>query len=1155
MKLKNCILAIISFASICYGIYAFYAMVFNCKAPLYIECVGVKADTNKVYAISNNKSYSADTICLNYPQSKAIMPSALGFIFFNKATNTFCLKNNTCIYNPTTANPSNYFLPFAHTLNDKWYDKIIDGYFSANEIVPENVLIQKGIKYNSAVGTKENRVSVIFIKHNSNIYLKIKDDGIAVKYLIRKDTVNSFDVILNQPIVTNNKFIYNFDNTTKDTGHYIIDITPSAFSFAGSIKNENGTTIANIKSGTNTFEAGDYLFQISFKYSKKFSILYSLFLLALTGFQFYFFFSMLRYKSEVYESLYSLRILINALVFLGVPIFLTSYYLGVNRSLYLGLVMLLNLSYFTPKNLFHKIKFNNSFKYSNTALVLIAVALTVILWKFTKDEQFFGVPILHIQKLVLLLVIFITQIHFFDKYKFGKWYRLSFILGFSILVSFLTSDLGSCIYTSLAMLLIELIKKTIKPKLVLFFVVGLVAVLYLIFQISPGTLTGSKSYRIVAPHTLPSNDALIEAKQADRETYAGINYILKNRLNSSLPAFNSLHVPASFRSTMHTDFSFLWSFAFGGYTFILLFALVIISLCRELLLLLYLCTRVIRINKENYFLLPASREGELIRFYIAFTLVQFVYPVCFSLLLLPLTGQSLCALAVSNWEIVFLGVLLVVLHSVFTNKTYFTKTAKIQYAFADAKKSIRYVLLVFTFIFCVGFGLKFYSIRNMSATMQWQKHTKSEDIELKKQIPSAENKEQLVAFAKEIIGTDDLTAVATKKKLILKELASLYYTNKPYNQNVYDSKNFNIAASKMLLQMNIDSIFIMNRKQISGNNAPFGLVYSNSQIVNNKSFNSVTNRYYSSIPADEETINADLTAECVRALEKHLKSIGISTNSGAIMIVEHMTGNVIANSYYPMEAEINANQVHYLIGSLKKLLIAYASLELLPNAKFQVFNGKTFKEFIQTSDDIYSANLLKSLLLLERTKFEKLLLNDFGLPLHVITDDSYLDTMPTDKDFQKPLDKNNTIYRQSIGMQAPYTLETVLQWYSRVASGLKTNFKYTSEIVEFEKLSMEDIDLKYLKECFNSVLYGTASIVRQPLIDNGIAIDNLFCKTGTAERADKTGNYSSSFIICNNRYSIAVMLKGDIPHNKENFSAKDLFVSLIPILKKYEIFK
>ncbi|MBX7203672.1 MAG: hypothetical protein K1X77_11425, partial [Bacteroidia bacterium] len=96
-------------------------------------------------------------------------------------------------------------------------------------------------------------------------------------------------------------------------------------------------------------------------------------------------------------------------------------------------------------------------------------------------------------------------------------------------------------------------------------------------------------------------------------------------------------------------------------------------------------------------------------------------------------------------------------------------------------------------------------------------------------------------------------------------------------------------------------------------------------------------------------------------------------------------------------------------------------------------------------------------------------------------------------------------------------------------------------------------DLKYLQNCFNSVLYGTATKVRQPLINNGIDIHNLFCKTGTAESQNGKGNSSSSFIICSQKYCIGIQLKGRIPESKENYSAKDLFIELIPIFKKYAI--
>lgn len=1152
MKLKNYILFIISFISIGYGLYAFWSIVFNCQAPYYIECTGVKLSNRKVFAISNNKSICTDTIFFNYPQSKAILPSALGYIKFDKTSNSFILQNNVCIYNPNNGNPTNYYLPFAHTINDPWYSKGMS--FSGNEIIPERILIANGVKYNSAVGTKENRVSVRLTKFKNETYLQFKDDGIRVKYLAKANIKNAYDVFLNQPIKSNNKFIFYFDNTTSDIGHYIIELYPTTFSFEGVVKEASGKTLFAINNTNNTFDVDGYLFHVSPKFTSGFAILYTLFLLILTAFQCYFFFLMLKYKSEVYTSLYSLRLLINSLVFLGVPIFLTSYYLGVNRSIYLVLVIILNLSYFTPKNILHSARLLGTAKYSNFFIYFLLFALVIILWRFTSSELFFGImPILHIQKMVLLLVIFVTQISFFDKYQFDKWVRLAFIIAFSVLVSVLTSDLGSCIYTILSMLLIELIKKSIKLKYVILFSLGALVLVIAAYNINPRLFNGSKSYRIVAPYTIPSSDDLMEAKQADREAYAGINYILKNRLTASLPTLNKLIVPASFRSTMHSDFSFLWSFAFGGYTFALIFASVIIALCRELLLLLYLCTRVVSLNKDRYFALPVSREGELVRFYLAFTLIQFVYPICFSLLLLPLTGQSLCALSVSNWEMVFLAVLLIALHSVFTNPTYFINISNIQYAFTDAKKSIRFVIAFFVLLLLSGFSYKYYTITNLDDSMQWQKYLKDEDVKLIKQIPSATDKEKLVAFSKEIIGTDHLTEVASKKKPILKELASLYYSNKSYSHTIFESRVFNISSKMMLAQMSIDSLFKMNKKQISGFYAPFGVVYSNNQIVNNKPYNSVSNTYYTSIPGGSETIKGDLTAECTRLLESHLISIGIPSNIGAIMIVENHTGRVVANSSYPILSQTNSNQVHYLIGSLKKLVIAYAGLKLVPNVKNQSFKGKTFKEFIKTSDDIYAAHLLKNLLQFEKDKFEALLLNDFGLPLHIITDDSYLDSMPSVNDFKKQLDKNNSIYRLAIGQQAPYTLETVLKWYCRVASGLKVDFKYTNENASFEKVSMSDDDLKYIKECFNAVLYGTANKVREPLIKNGVSIEDMWCKTGTAERGDKTGNNSSSFIICNEQYSIAVMLKGNIPHNKDSFSAKDLFITLIPVLKKYEI--
>ncbi len=123
-------------------------------------------------------------------------------------------------------------------------------------------------------------------------------------------------------------------------------------------------------------------------------------------------------------------------------------------------------------------------------------------------------------------------------------------------------------------------------------------------------------------------------------------------------------------------------------------------------------------------------------------------------------------------------------------------------------------------------------------------------------------------------------------------------------------------------------------------------------------------------------------------------------------------------------------------------------------------------------------------------------------------------------------------------------------WYSRVASSLKLELSYLKENKTYGSQSLNDDDRKYLLASLNKVLYGTASVVRKALETNDIKPDKMICKTGTAEAANKQGNSSSSFVLANTPYTIGIMLKGRIPDNGKKLAAKDLFVSLIPILKK-----
>lgn len=1152
MNRKFYVLTLLVIVSTLYGTYSAYKMVIHNRTPYTIECVGKKLNPNQVIAFSNFNKKNLDTIYMGFEQSKEIMPSTLAYLYFDKNIKQYVVKNSTCIFNPDKGIPKNYFLPFCHTLNDGLFQK--GKYFGNDKVIYENILVERGIKYNSAVGDRENRISVQLQKYNGSTYLQYKDDGIKVKYMVQSNKQNTYDVFINKPVLSNNQFIFSFTNTCTDTGQYNITISATTLTQKCAVKDAAGKLINTFSGSLSKFDVGGFLFEVTPKYTIGFVIVHCLFFIILLYFQCYFLFKSTKSVSPPIFSLFSIRILLNCIVFLATPVFVTAYYLGDSRIWYLALIVLLNASYFTSKTILHNLNIHSNSKLFGYSLFVVIAILTVFVWKFTWNESLFGrIPILHIQKVIILILIFALQHSFFSKVKFGNLYKFIILVLYSLGLSILTKDLGSFIYATLAFVLIELIRKTLKLKYFLLCVFGLVSLVYTVYINNPTLLCGDKTYRIIAPFTTPENLSVITANEADKETYSTLIFNLKNIFSLNEPHFNEVVVPGSMRSTLHSDFAFHWAFSFGGFVFLMIFLPALLLLVNELLLLLFLSIREVKITSSKYFALPQTKESELIRFFLAMTIIQFVLPLLNNILLVPLTGQSLPALSISNVEIFFLIVLLLCISSVFTNEKYITEKGTSKYLYGDAKNSIKFVINFFIIALVAGFAYKAVSLKYTDNSMQWTKHVNDEDVAVKKNVPNANDKDALIAFAKNIIGDDNLTMVSSAKKNILKELASLYFAGKPYSQTVFESKTFANNTAKLLNQMTVDSLFNEKSKLLSGTFHPFGNVYCFSQKVNNKPINSVSNPYYSSIPPDAQTINADLTALCSKALEAHLQSIGVASNIGSVVIVEHNSGNVITNATFPLNAEINSNEIHYLCGSLKKILIAYCALQINPAVKEQVYNNKSFKKFIENSDDDYAANLLRTSLMTNKDKLNNILKNDFELPLFSNVDDSYLDVMPTDNDYDKPLDRNNTIYRQSIGQQRPYKFIDIIKWYSRLASGKKIELKYTLDEKKYEILSMNDADRIYLKECFNSVLFGTASKVKEPLLKNGIDIKKMFCKTGTAERSDRKGNSSSSFIICNDKYTIGIMLKGDIPNNKENYSAKDLFITFIPILKKYNI--
>ena len=1123
-------------------------MLYKHRTPYTVSCKGLWLDKSKVYAISNYDRISNDTIFVHFLNSKVLMPSTLGYLYFDGDRKEFTFKNHKAVALPNEKNP---MLPYCKTLNDGFFQKEI--YFNSEAKINQDLLVHRGLKFNIAAGDKETRVRILLLQRENDFYLNTNDDGIETEYLVKSDVKNLFGITFNTP--TDGKIQYNFmfDNTSNTIKKYTLEVFSTPFYATYQVKNDN-EVISQNKGNFLEFQVEEFLFELKPRFSLALLYLYPVFMIIMIVFQVFYLTQITKAVSPITYNLIGFRIAFNSLVLLSVPIFISSYSFSKNRFIYLVLILLLNLTYFFPKDLLHNIgRIKISKRYVNI-LIAILIPLPFIFKFFTYNESLFGlIPILHVQKLTILLLILVIQ-YYFRGIKNGGLIRGIIVIGYSLLISIFTSDIGSVIYSSLSIILMELIAKdkSITPKRIAIVIFSLVLLTTIIFNAIPKINNERKFYRLVAPYTSPASENLTFAYEADKESFATFTLNLKNVVANLAPNFNEIIIPPNARSTMFSDFAFHWSLTIGGLSFILLFIPCLYLILSTLVFFLYCSIRECRVNNTKYFIFPKTVEAELMRFLMAFTIISFIYPVFSNLLMIPLTGQSIPGLSISNIEIVFLWFLLFIIESVFTNDDYYIeKKNNTNYSYKDIVKSILYISSIFSILVVVVVTLKLLFLRDLENSLSWKIVLPSE-AEKYGQVPKSNS--ELVKYAQVVIGNDEITEVQKIKKNLLKTVLSQYFTKKPYEAHYYLPKYFELSTAQLLNTMSIDSVFNMKPKMISGIKKPFGNVFRVRQSINGKTIVGVTNDLYKCIPLNAQSTNNDLIAELNIAIENHIQKIGIQSNIGSIMITENASGSIITNSTYPYnKMDFNSNQIYYFVGSVKKILLAYCALAIDSDYKDKKFGNTSFETFIKFSDDLYSANLLKDILQNHQEEFVKILKNDFNLEFASITEEAYMDYPPTLDEFSKNLDNKNSIYRISIGQEKPYEFQEVMSWYSRIASGNKLELNYSNSNKNFSELSIEKSDLDFLHSAMKKVLSGTASIVSKGLESNNLDSSNFYGKTGTAEKADKTQNSSSSFIICNNEYTIGIMLKGSIPDNKEGLAAKNLFVDIIPVLKKYQI--
>jgi hypothetical protein len=1136
MKISKFILTALFVASTIFGITAFYKMVFKNEVPFFVETVGIKLDKNKVYALSNIERKYGDTISIGFEQTKHIMPKTLAYIQYSEPLEQFVLTNASTIGSKDMSR-ENSLLPFCVSKDGKTF-------FESGEVILQKVL-QKGIRYNIHFGNFETRVPLNLFAKGDDMYLSIKDKGIKCKYpIFRTEKTNEFSFVSNRNSNSLRKCVFSFDAMIPPAHHDVDIQVINSFQYTLTINDMQKSSIVLDEGrffGNKTVEIGDVLIKITSKYSFVYVVSYMFLLLLLVGCQVYFLYLMFfKSKSPINTSLLGVRVLFNALFFLGIPLFFATSYFLKNREIFPFLMVLLNASYFihlgTKKYRFSVLRWYVWIKQNGGivtfSLIGLIGAIMSAMILFAKNEAVFGIPVLHVQKMVILLAIFLLQWLIPNKLRLfgmlnGRVIRISIIVIMSVVLISATHDFGSLIYTLLAFSIIELIRSRVKLKQIVIALILVVSTAAIVFNATPESFTSRKGFRLIAPYWNPEN---IQANQADRETYSTVNLLIKNTIQSKNNIDkNKMMIPGNMRSTSHSDYAFVWSFVLGKWWFLGLFCSIAAMILYYWIFLIYCLLNPVKVNNRFTYVLSQSRMSELAIFLVAITLVQVVYPMLSNLMLVPLTGQSVPCLSVSNYEIVFLTLLFILLELIFSENHYQEREVRGSIDYATLLKRIQGVTLslFILFVICLFIRLAFVSQKE---SFNWKKNKKVPELI----IPENSNKDMYFDLAYEMSGN-----VGRGKNFLMKDLASRYYSNMPYQQIFHESSRYVNSSSILKRRMQIDSLYNAEIKRISGHFQPFGVVYSQRQYINGKIEERITNKLYTNF-GDNADLN-DLQAELNNQLHEHVR-INKKPTIGSIVIIDNKTQKIMVNSSYPYDNEMCSSEKYYPVGSVKKVILAHVAPKMYSDFSLRSYEGKTLHDMIVHSNNDYAAHLLQDILANQRETFGDMLKKDFGLLLNSSIVDAYMEGF--DEKVMSRVDPKSFLYRTAIGGEKYYKFIDVVYWFVTIANDIhQKSSSYSSGARS-----------AYLQSVYSRVLTeGTARNVGLAFQQNDIDVELFGAKTGTLEV--KGRNVSSTFVIFNEQYTIGVMLNGDqLPENSEGRSARHLFEKLIPTFQKYAIF-
>lgn len=1210
-KMHLVFLSFVILACSIYGIIGSYTLLFNSKYSNTIKAEGLVLDTNKTYAFTNKARQSERDTCYVIFANK-LMPTSLGNLHFKYGEWSYFTDNYVNLPNSDSIS-KNPFLPWCVSTKDN------ETFYSGNSAINQKALMD-GIKLNSAFGDIKDRISIKLDKYKNKFILSSKtDDAIGLSYMLFNDTTNLFEFYFGKVLQLDDKYpssrVFSFPfNSRSNFDRYLVKVT-NHFWKGPSYE------IVNVKTGVSQgvisgreFILNDVLIRIDENISNFNIIIFVLYIILMLLFQFIllkkiYILRINGLSNPFMESILSLKIGFNSMLFLGMPLMVFAMQYHNNRWVLIIGAILLNLNIFNVFiSLFSVSKFNTFYtqylqkhikRYSLSILWLVFTIGCVFVFFASNSarEAIFGIPALHITKILILLLAGLIQ--FYPSLtrvnnahdKQNRLIRLIYrnkesiiLLLFSIILTGITKDFGSFVFTFCAILLIEFIKRNYEfCKASFGLVFGIIAVIFLLSFINPSSLKNiRKSYRMIAWIASPDKDYCSWANEEDRQQVMEHYFLIKDKIEDPSINFSDTAIPSNWKNVFFSDYSVIWSIKLGGGGVFLLLITTVFFIVFHFLRIVFLSHNVFAVDDNRVFYF-SNTKSKIIVLLLCITLVQFIYPIFSNLLMAPLTGQSLPLLSTSNIEVFFLIILIVSLQAIYNFKDYYYPIKEFSSMPILTLKQVSKKLSK-TFLFIIGsffllFFIRVLIISTIDNEKVWKKNMDKESF-IAENI-NADNKQEVINTANKFMKNFNLMELKSEQKNDLKNLASFYYTGKPYKDN-FALENHYVSLNLVKSRTSYDSLAKTKQNKIIAGD--FNCLIT-TKSINGKPFKIISNKYFSGFPLNSNTVNIELQVLLNKELEKHLNLIGENDNIGCIVISENKSGNIISSASYPFftnctrayvdqynksnkfghrfiydDFSINtAVNCYQLQGSLVKPLIGAAFLSLFNYALSTQFDSCSFYDFIKRSNGNYSANAFK-LLLLKRDALNNFLDANFDLPLMSDMKEAFIDDFPKQRFFGKELDGNNPIYRLSIGQQNKNTFAKIVQSYSRIYSGKKTFLSYYQNSNEIPDLTFDFEKNDSLKKAMNLVFFGTANLVRIELEKYKIDYSKFICKTGTAQKSykdiDNTGtssNATSGFILCTNKYTIGIQLAGDIPDNQQRLSAKDLFIKIIPILIKYNI--